>query len=94
MSGRRVRSTTRTRRTRREKRTSAFEDGKLIIEAHKEDYEGANYTSGRVHTDGKGDFLYGRFEVRAKLPQGIGIWPAIWMLPSDPFNIRDHVRRR
>ncbi|NNC58202.1 MAG: family 16 glycosylhydrolase, partial [Woeseiaceae bacterium] len=62
------------------------EDGKLIIEAHKEDYEGANYTSGRVHSDGKGDFLYGRFEVRAKLPAGKGTWPAIWMLPSDPFR--------
>ena len=62
------------------------EEGTLIIEAHKEDYEGASYTSGRVHTDGKGDFLYGRFEVRAKLPQGMGTWPAIWMLPSDPFR--------
>lgn len=61
-------------------------DGMLIIEAHKEDYEGASYTSGRVHTQGKGDFLYGRIEVRAKLPQGKGVWPAIWMLPSDPFN--------
>ena len=61
-------------------------DGMLIIEAHKEDYEGASYTSGRVHTQGNGDFLYGRIEVRAKLPQGIGVWPAIWMLPSDPFN--------
>jgi len=62
------------------------EDGHLVIEAHKEDYEGASYTSGRVHTDGKGDFLYGRFEVRAKLPAGQGSWPAIWMLPSDPYR--------
>jgi beta-glucanase (GH16 family) len=62
------------------------EDGTLIIEAHKEDYEGASYTSGRIHTDGKGDFLYGRFEVRAKLPAGQGSWPAIWMLPSDPYR--------
>jgi beta-glucanase (GH16 family) len=62
------------------------EDGKLVIEAHKEDYEGASYTSGRIHTDGKGDFLYGRFEVRAKLPAGQGSWPAIWMLPSDPYR--------
>ena len=69
-SGRRARSTTRTRRTRREKRTSASRTAMLIIEAHKEDYEGANYTSGRVHSDGKGDFLYGRFEARAKLPRG------------------------
>ena len=63
-----------------------LENGKLVIEAHKEDYEGAKYTSGRVHSDGKGDFLYGRFEVRAKLPKGMGTWPAIWMLPSDAFR--------
>ena len=62
------------------------EDGMLVIEAHKEDYEGASYTSGRVHSDGKGDFLYGRFEVRAKLPRGQGTWAAIWMLPSDPYK--------
>ena len=62
------------------------EDGMLVIEAHREDYEGASYTSGRVHSAGKGDFLYGRFEVRAKLPSGQGTWPAIWMLPSDPYR--------
>ena len=63
-----------------------LENGNLVIEAHKEDYEGAKYTSGRVHTDGKGDFLYGRFEVRARLPEGKGTWPAVWMLPSDPYR--------
>ena len=63
-----------------------IEDGHLVVEAHREDYEGARYTSGRVHSQGKGDFLYGRFEVRAKLPRGQGTWPAIWMLPDDPFT--------
>ena len=63
-----------------------LENGVLIIEAHKEDYESAAYTSGRVHSSGKGDVLYGRVEVRAKLPDGRGTWPAIWMLPSDPFH--------
>jgi beta-glucanase (GH16 family) len=63
-----------------------LEDGMLVIEAHKEDYEGAQYTSGRIHTAGKGDFLYGRFEMRAKLPSGQGTWPAFWMLPTDPFR--------
>jgi len=63
-----------------------IENGNLVIEAHKEEYEDAQYTSGRVHTDGKGDFLYGRFEVRARLPQGKGTWPAIWMLPSNPYR--------
>ena len=62
------------------------EDGMLVIEAHREDYEGAAYTSGRLHSEGKGDFLYGRFEVRAKLPRGQGTWAAIWMLPSDPYR--------
>ncbi|MEL7536450.1 MAG: family 16 glycosylhydrolase [Pseudomonadota bacterium] len=63
-----------------------LEDGMLIIEAHLEDYDDAKYTSGRIHSQGKGDFLYGRFEIRAKLPRGMGTWPALWMLPSDPFK--------
>ncbi|PHR92198.1 MAG: glucan endo-1,3-beta-D-glucosidase [Robiginitomaculum sp.] len=41
------------------------------------------YTSARLRTIGKGDWRYGRIEVRAKLPGGQGVWPAIWMLPSD-----------
>ena len=61
------------------------EDGMLVIEAHREDYEEAKYTSGRIQSSGKADFLYGRFEIRAKLPRGQGTWPAIWMMPSDPF---------
>lgn len=61
-------------------------DGKLIIEAHKERYDDAAYTSGRIHSLDKGDFLYGRAVVRAKLPAGQGTWSAIWMLPSDPFK--------
>jgi len=61
-------------------------DGKLNITAYKEDYNDAKYTSGRIHSQGKGDFLYGRAEVRAKIPKGRGTWSAIWMLPSDPFK--------
>ena len=63
-----------------------IEDGHLVIEAHKEAYEGAKYTSGRIYSHGEGSFLYGRFEIRAKLPRGKGSWPAIWMLPEDPFK--------
>ncbi|MBT8107110.1 MAG: family 16 glycosylhydrolase [Gammaproteobacteria bacterium] len=62
------------------------ENGNLVIEAHREDYDNAKYTSARIQSQGKGDFLYGRIEARAKLPRGMGSWPAIWMLPSDPFT--------
>lgn len=58
-------------------------DGFLYITALKEDVQGKNYTSARLVTRGKGDWLYGRIEVRAKLPEGTGMWPAIWMLPTD-----------
>ena len=40
------------------RRNVRIEDGHLVIEAHREDYEGASYTSGRVHSQGKADFLY------------------------------------
>lgn len=58
-------------------------NGVLTITARKEKMEGKDYTSARVISKGKGDFLYGRFEVKAKLPTGKGTWPAIWMLPTD-----------
>jgi beta-glucanase (GH16 family) len=41
------------------------------------------YTSAKLHTKGKVSLTYGKIEVRAKLPQGQGVWPAIWMLPED-----------
>lgn len=63
------------------------EDGNLILEARR-DQPGVSgtvreYSSGRIRTKNRGDWLYGRFEVRAKLPRGQGIWPAIWMLPTE-----------
>jgi beta-glucanase (GH16 family) len=58
-------------------------DGKLIIEAHKEKRDNSEYTSARIQTKGKGDWKYGKFEIRAKLPTGRGVWPAIWMLPTN-----------
>jgi beta-glucanase (GH16 family) len=63
-----------------------IEDGHLVIEAHQEAYEGAKYTSGRIYSHREGVFLYGRFEIRARLPRGKGTWPAIWMLPESPFQ--------
>lgn len=65
------------------------ESGNLIIEARKENYtwsgdnETTPYTSARLISKGKGDWLYGKMEVRAKLPTGKGMWPAIWMLSTD-----------
>lgn len=61
------------------------EDGKLIITAKKESpfYQGRAYTSARLVTKNKVDFKYGRVDVRAKIPKGQGLWPAIWMLPTD-----------
>ena len=55
----------------------------LTIKAIKENYGGSQYTSGRIKTNGKFDFAYGKVEMRAKLPSGQGIWPAFWMLGSD-----------
>jgi beta-glucanase (GH16 family) len=47
--------------------------------------EGAEqpYTSARINSRLKGDFKYGRIEVRAKMPFGQGAWPAVWMMPTD-----------
>lgn len=57
-------------------------NGLLTITAIKEDYNGSKYTSARMVTRGKRDILFGRIDVRAKLPKGRGTWPAIWMLSS------------
>jgi len=58
-------------------------NGELIIEARKENFEGTTYTSARLTTKQKGDWKYGRIEVKAQLPNGLGTWPAIWMLPTE-----------
>ncbi|HAG16238.1 MAG TPA: hypothetical protein DCG69_06895 [Bacteroidales bacterium] len=56
------------------------QSGNLVITAKKELYNGSSYTSARLKTQGKFSFTYGKVEVCAKLPSGIGVWPAIWML--------------
>ena len=67
-----------------------LDDGNLVIQSLIEpgyygtDYTGtaynSDYTSGRMNTDDKVSWTYGRFDIRAKLPKGKGSWPAIWML--------------
>ncbi|MBI1770396.1 MAG: glycoside hydrolase family 16 protein [Bacteroidetes bacterium] len=64
-------------------KNARVENGSLIIEARKESLWGKAFTSSRLVTKFKGDWKYGRIEVRAKLPRGKGTWPAIWMLSTD-----------
>jgi beta-glucanase (GH16 family) len=62
------------------KENARVQDGNLIITAIKEDYNGAKYTSASITTRRKYSFMEGRVEVRAKLPAGKSVWPAIWTL--------------
>ena len=72
-------------------------NGKLVIRGLIEpgyagtDYTGTDYntdfTSGRVNTSGKANWIYGRFDIRAKLPKGNGSWPAIWMLGENISSV-------
>jgi beta-glucanase (GH16 family) len=81
------------------KENARVENGRLIIEARKERFpnarhlpgspdwrrsrEFAEYTSASLTTQGKAQWKYGRIEVRARVPQGRGVWPAIWMLGTN-----------
>ncbi|MEO1087448.1 MAG: family 16 glycosylhydrolase, partial [Acidobacteriota bacterium] len=58
--------------------------GFLTITAREESVAGSDYTSARMRSLGKGDWTFGRMEMRAKMPIGQGLWPAFWMLSSDP----------
>lgn len=69
--------------TRERLKNARVADGVLTITAHKEDFEGAGYTSASINTRGLFEFTYGRIEVRAKLPEGRGTWPAIWTLGTN-----------
>ncbi|MDO7850214.1 glycoside hydrolase family 16 protein [Hymenobacter convexus] len=57
--------------------------GNLVIKAIKTTPTGNSYTSGRILTKGKKTFQFGRLDVRAQVPTGKGVWPAIWMLGAD-----------
>jgi beta-glucanase (GH16 family) len=67
------------------KENAWVKDGTLWIEARKESFAGKTYTSSRVKTQGFKSFVYGRIDIRALLPQGQGMWPALWML-GDSFT--------
>ena len=60
-------------------------DGSLVLKAIKTTDENGKdyYTSGKVKTQNKKDFMYGKVVARAKVPEGQGLWPAIWMMPTD-----------
>ena len=59
------------------------ENGKLTIELRKEKMGTRDYSSARLLTKNKGDWTYGRFEIRARIERSLGTWAAIWMLPTD-----------
>lgn len=68
----------------------SFENGALVITARRENpanyqcwYGTCTYTSGRINTQGKREFTYGRIEARIRVPYGQGIWPAFWMLGNN-----------
>jgi len=64
-------------------KNASVANGVLTISALKEAFGGNKYTSARLVTKSKGDWLYGRIEVKAKYSGALGSWPAIWMLPTD-----------
>jgi len=69
--------------TRARLENARVDDGMLVIEARQEKYEGADYTSASITTSGRASWRFGRIEVKAKLPTGRGMWPAIWMLGTN-----------
>jgi beta-glucanase (GH16 family) len=64
------------------------EKGQLVIEAKRESYLGSEYTSGRLKTQGKWAWTYGRIEARIRIPRTQGIWPAFWMLGANMPSVR------
>ena len=60
-------------------------NGSLKIIARSETYNGSNYTSARLRSINKGDWTYGKFEARIKMPAAQGLWPAFWMMPTENY---------
>lgn len=62
---------------------SIVANGSLVITAKREDYGGEQFTSARLKSQGLQEFQYGRIDIFAKLPEGGGTWPALWMLGAN-----------
>lgn len=60
-------------------------DGHAVLKAIKTQTESGRdyYTSGKIQTKNKKDFMYGKIVISAKVPEGQGLWPALWMMPTD-----------
>jgi beta-glucanase (GH16 family) len=69
------------------KENAMVSNGTLKIIAQKENYSGSSYTSARLLTKDKYSFTFGKVEVKAKLPAGLGTWPAVWMLGNNISSI-------
>ena len=68
-------------------KNTLLSNGNLIIEARREAISGFNYSSARLTTQNKKTFKFGRIDIRAKLPVGKGIWPALWMLGANITSV-------
>ena len=66
---------------------ASLQEGLLVIEAKEEVFGNRSYTSSRIKTQGKFNFKYGRVDVRAAMPEGKGMWPAVWMLGENITSI-------
>lgn len=62
-------------------------NGHLVITAKNQRFAGNNYTSSRIKTQGKRAFKFGRVDIRAALPEGKGLWPALWMLGTNITSV-------
>ncbi|MBR5524805.1 MAG: family 16 glycosylhydrolase, partial [Clostridia bacterium] len=65
------------------------ENGSLVLTAKKESLKGSSYSVGYVSGAGRFSFIYGRMEVRAKLPYGKGVWPALWTMGDYYLEVGD-----
>ena len=62
---------------------TVVDEGALVIQARRESFGGLDYTSSRLITQDKEEFAFGRVDIRAALPEGQGLWPALWMLGAN-----------